>query len=185
MDQVTQLLTEIQAGRSQASNELFQLVYEELRNLATAKLAREAPGHTLQATALVHEVFLRLVAPDDRRKWDSVGHFFAAAAESMRRILIENVRAKKRQKRGGDKARIDIPLEQMPESMDDDQLLAIDEALRDLEKIDAIKAKLVVMRFFGGLSMEDACQALGISRTTAHRYWTYARAWLYQRVHND
>jgi RNA polymerase sigma factor (TIGR02999 family) len=181
-DQFQALIEKQQQGQPQASEQLFQLVYGELRNLATARLAQERVGQTLQPTALVNEVYLRLVAPDQDKQWDSVGHFFAAAATAMRRILVENARSKQRLKRGGGARRVDFELEQISDSIDDEQLIALDDALEALAQEDPLKAKLVTLRFFGGLSIEQACETLGISRATASRHWTYARAWLFRRM---
>ncbi len=176
------LLALQEQGQPQASEQIFQLVYEELRQLASARLAQERVGQTLQPTALVNEVYLRLVAPDQQKQWDSVGHFFAAAATAMRRILVENARRKHRLKRGGDARRVDFELEQISDNIDDEQILALDEALDALALEDPVKAKLVTLRFFGGLSIEQACDLLGISRATASRHWTYARAWLFRKI---
>lgn len=182
MEEITRILKDIEAGRSLASNELFPLVYAELRRLAAARIQNERPGQTLQPTALVHEVFLRMVAPDCQQKWKSVGHFFAAAAESMRRILIENARRKNRQKRGGGQQRVSLDLEKLGQPLDDECLLSLDEALEQLSELDPVKSRLVVMRYFGGMTVEQACEVLEISRATAHRHWTFARAWLFDRI---
>ena len=180
----TNVMSSLENGEQQASERLFTLVYEELRKLAAARLAQERPGQTLQPTALVNEVFLRLVAPDHQKQWDSVGHFFASASLAMRRILVENARHKKRLKRGGGVVREDFSLDQISLTMDGDELLALDGALDELDRIDPVKAKLVTLRFFGGMSIEQVCEVLGISRSTANRYWAFARAWLYQRLKN-
>jgi RNA polymerase sigma factor (TIGR02999 family) len=181
MTDVTHLLNAIEQGDTHGAAQLLPLVYDALRRLAAQRLAQEKPGQTLDATALVHEAYLRLVG-DQVRGWDSRGHFFAAAAEAMRRILVENARRKKRSKHGGDRPR--VPLEDVaavaPAPCDD--LLALDEALALLAKEDAVKARLVELRFFAGLSVEDAGRCLGISRATADRWWSYARAWLYDKV---
>lgn len=177
-----QLMALHEQGQQQASEQIFQLVYDELRQLASARLAQERWAQTLQPTALVNEVYLRLVAPDQQKQWDSVGHFFAAAATAMRRILVENARSKQRLKRGGGARRVDFELEQISATMDDDQVLSLDEALDALAQEDPIKAKLVTLRFFGGLSAEQAGDVLGISRATTSRYWAYARAWLFRRM---
>jgi RNA polymerase sigma factor (TIGR02999 family) len=161
------------------------LVYDELRRLAAQKLTAEAPGQTLQATALVHEAYLRLVGQDNEQRWDSRGHFFAAAAEAMRRILVENVRRKRSLKRGGDRVREEfdeVPLA-TPEPVED--LLALDEALTKLAVKDPIKAELVKLRYFAGMTIEEAAAILAISNATAKRYWTYARTWLYQEIAGD
>jgi RNA polymerase sigma factor (TIGR02999 family) len=182
MTDVTQILSQIEHGDPRAAERLLPLVYEELRQLASAKLAHEKPGQTLQATALVHEAYLRLVDVDQAQHWDSRGHFFAAAAESMRRILIENARRKERTKHGGDFARVDIELANLPTRMAPEDLIALDEALERLRQVDPVKAKLVTLRYFGGMTIEQASEVLEISRVTAHRYWTYARAWLHRRI---
>lgn len=183
MDTRFQTLMALQEqGQPQASEQIFQLVYEELRQLASARLAQERIGQTLQPTALVNEVYLRLVAPDQQKQWDSVGHFFAAAATAMRRILVENARRKHRIKRGGGARKVDFELELISDTIDDEQIIALDEALDALAQEDPVKAKLVTLRFFGGLSIEQACDLLGISRATASRHWTYARAWLFRKM---
>jgi RNA polymerase sigma factor (TIGR02999 family) len=157
------------------------LVYDELRKLAAQKLAQEKPGQTLQATALVHEAYLRLVGGEERA-WDSRGHFFAAAAEAMRRIVVETARRKKRAKHGGGRERVEVELADLPTRLPPDELLSLDEALGRLEQIDPVKARLVSLRFFAGMTIEQAAEALNISRVTAHRYWTFARAWLHQQM---
>lgn len=161
---------------------LFQIVYQELRTLAAARLRNEAPGQTLQPTALVHEVYLRLVASQQKQEWDSIGHFFGAASESMRRILVDYARKKQRRAKSTDEPAIAMTLEGLDDDLDANQLLELDSALQDFEKEDPVKAKLVVLRYFGGLSIEQACDAMGLSRTTANRYLTYSRAWLYRRI---
>jgi RNA polymerase sigma factor (TIGR02999 family) len=180
MNDVTRILSAIEQGDPKAAGELLPLVYDELRRLAKQRLAREEPGQTLQATALVHEAYLRLVAGEAVQRWDSRGHFFAAAAEAMRRILVDNARRKAAEKRGGQRERqeladVDVaaPVPSPPED-----LLALDEALAKLEVHDPDKAQLVKLRYFAGLSEEEAARALGISRTTAHRHWRYAKVWL-------
>ncbi len=193
MSDVTGILSAIEQGDPHAAEQLLPLVYQELRKLASAKLAQEAPGQTLQATALVHEAYLRLVrgasvdqpAAQARAGWTGRGHFFAAAAEAMRRILVENARRKKRQKHGGDLERVDIELTSLPTRMSSDELLALDEALEKLRLEDPVKAQLVTLRYFGGMTIEQASEVLNISRVTAHRYWTFARAWLHQRITGD
>jgi RNA polymerase sigma factor (TIGR02999 family) len=159
---------------------LLPLVYDELRRLAARKLAQEQPGQTLSATALVHEAYLRLAA-DAARGWDSRGHFFAAAAEAMRRILVESARRKKRVKHGGGRQRVALDAVAAAETPADD-LLALTDALAQLAEEDPVKARLVELRFFASVSVEDAAACLGISRATADRYWAYARAWLYEKV---
>src|SRR5262245_51863703 len=170
------------AARSPPADEdLFLAVYADLRKLAAARLTAEPSGQTLQPTALVHEAYLRLVG-DGQQFWDSRGHFFAAAAEAMRRIVVENARRKKRFKHGGDRERVEVELADLPTSLPPDGLLALDEALHKLEQLDPVKARLVTLRFFTGLTIEQAAEILDISRVTAHRYWTFARAWLHQNM---
>jgi RNA polymerase sigma factor (TIGR02999 family) len=185
MSDVTRILEAIDHGDPHAASALLSLVYDELRKLAAAKMAQEAPGHTLQATALVHEAYLRLVESgegSERRaeQWNSRGHFFAAAAEAMRRILIDNARRKQTQKHG--RGRVRQPLDEITAPDSDQELLALDEALAALAIIDAPKARLVELRYFGGLTGAQAAEILGISPTTADRWWTYARAWLQAKI---
>jgi RNA polymerase sigma factor (TIGR02999 family) len=182
MNEVTRILSAVQQGDPVAPEQLLPLVYDELRKLAAHKLSREKAGQTLQATALVHEAYLRMVGPDDDQRWQNRGHFFAAAAEAMRRILVENARRKRSAKHGGGLVRHGFDDIQLvaPELCDD--LEALDEALNRLATKDPIKAELVKLRHFAGLSIEEAAQALGISTTTANRYWAYARAWLHQEI---
>jgi RNA polymerase sigma factor (TIGR02999 family) len=182
MSQVTCILSAIEQGDPTAAAQLLPLVYDELRKLAARKLAREKPGHTLEATALVHEAYLRLVGQDEPRSYRDRSHFFAAAATAMRRILIENVRRKRARKRGAGWNRQPLESVLAPESEPDDELLAIDEALQRLAAIDPKKAKLVELRYFAGLTGEQAAEVLGISATTADRHWAYARAWLQTEV---
>lgn len=182
MSDVTHILSAIELGNPHAAAQLLPLVYDELRKLAAQKLVQEAPGQTLQATGLVHEAYLRLVDVEQAQHWNSRGHFFAAAAEAMRRILVENARRKKRIKHGGDLERIEFELASLPTRMSSDELLSLDEALEKLKKEDPVKAQLVTLRYFGGMTIEQASEVLGISRVTAHRYWTYARAWLHQQI---
>jgi RNA polymerase sigma factor (TIGR02999 family) len=182
MNDVTRILAAIEQGESQAAGQLLPLVYDELRTLAAHRLAQEKPGQTLQATALVHEAYLRLVDDDLARNWDSRGHFFAAAAEAMRRILVENARRKKRVKHGAGIERVDVELADLPTRLASEDLIALNDALDELGHHDATKAKLVTLRYFGGMTIEQAADALQISRVTAHRHWTYARAWLHQRI---
>jgi RNA polymerase sigma factor (TIGR02999 family) len=165
-------------GEPRPARELLPLVYDELRRLAAQRLAREAPGQTLQATALVHEAYLRLVGSQPDRPWDGRGHFFAAAAEAMRRILVENARRRHRLKRGGNRARVDLQKAEPTAPETDDDLLALDEGLDRLAKQDPIKAQLVQLRVFAGLTVVQAAEILGLSKSTADRYWAYARAWL-------
>jgi RNA polymerase sigma factor (TIGR02999 family) len=183
MPDVTQLLKAIERGEPQAASQLIPLVYEELRRLAAQKLAREKRGQTLDATGLVHEAYLRLVQsgephPSEQAKWQGRGHFFAAAAEAMRRILIENARRKKTSKHGGDFHQVDLQDYDVPVQAASDDLIAIDEALTKLAQEDALAAEVVKLHFYAGLSMDESADALGISRATAYRHWTYARAWL-------
>jgi RNA polymerase sigma factor (TIGR02999 family) len=179
MHDVTRILSAIKDGDSRASEELLPLVYRELRRLAQRMLTREKPGQTLQATALVHEAYLRLVDGDQTRDWDGRRHFFAAAAEAMRRILIDRARHKQRRKAGGQRRRLDLDdIEPALEPDDGDRLLALDEALRLLEAEDSRKAELVKLRFFAGLTTEQAAAALGVSLSTAEKDWAYARSWL-------
>jgi RNA polymerase sigma factor (TIGR02999 family) len=181
MNEVTRLLHAVAKDEQLAAKELLSLVYEELRKLAAQRLAQEKPGQTLQATALVHEAYLRLLGPDGSGHWDGRGHFFAAAAEAMRRILIDSARRKHRPKHGGDRQRVDLDqaaqVAQLPPEAED--LLALDEALIRLEQREPLKAKVVKLRFFAGLTIPQVAEALGISPATADRYWTYARVWLY------
>jgi RNA polymerase sigma factor (TIGR02999 family) len=185
MSEVPRILSAIEHGDPHGAAQLLPLVYDELRKLAAQRLSREAAGQTLQPTALVHEAYLRLVNGDETQQWNSRGHFFAAAAEAMRRILVEQARRKKRLKHGGERGRIDIELASLPTRMSSDELLALDEALKKLQQQDPVKAQLVTLRFFGGMTIEQASEQLDISRVTAHRYWVYARAWLYQQIHGS
>jgi RNA polymerase sigma factor (TIGR02999 family) len=182
MNEVTRILLGLARGEGHATEQLLPLVYGELRRLAAQKLAQEKPGQTLQPTALVHEAYLRLVGTGDRPHGDGRGHFFAAAAEAMRRTLVENARRKHRLKRGGGRQRLDLgQLEAVADAPAED-LLALDEALGLLAAEDAPKAERVKLRYFAGLSVEEAARCLGISRATAAHYWSYARAWLYDRL---
>jgi RNA polymerase sigma factor (TIGR02999 family) len=179
MSDVTHLLDAIAAGDAHAANQLLPLVYDELRKLAARKLSQEAPGQTLDATALVHEAYLRLVGPADNKRWKDRGHFFAAAAEAIRHILVDNARRKRRDKHGGGRRR--VPLDDngaAPAAAG--ELLALDEALSKLASEDPDAAAVVQLRYFAGLSVEEAAQSLGMSRATAYRHWTFARAWLLQ-----
>ncbi len=182
MSDVTQILHAIEQGDAQAAHELLPLVYQELRRLAAHKMAGESPGHTLQPTALVHEAYLRLVGPEQARKWDGRGHFFAAAAEAMRRILVESARRKQRLRHGGQLERVDLDAVDMPLPMPDDDLLALDEALDRLATVDTRAAEVVKLCFFVGLTQEQAAQELGISLATAERLWSFARAWLFKET---
>jgi RNA polymerase sigma factor (TIGR02999 family) len=186
MSEVTRILSAIEQGDPNASDLLLPLVYDELRQLATHRLAQERPGQTLQATALVHEAYLRLVGGGDpamgaKQHWDDHRHFFAAAAEAMRRILVENARRKKRIKHGGNRRRVDLD-SRISLGQEADDLEALDEALGRLAALDAPAAELVKLHFFGGLSIEKAGQFLGLSRASAYRLWAYARAWLRAEV---
>jgi RNA polymerase sigma factor (TIGR02999 family) len=185
MDNVTRILSAVEQGDPKAAEQLLPLVYDELRKLAAAKLAQEKPGQTLQATALVHEAYLRLVDVDQAQRWDSRGYFFAAAAEAMRRILVENARRKRSLKRGGGLVRHELDEVELAVPELGDDLLALDEALVRLAAKDPVKARLVELRHFAGLTIEQAAKALGLSTTTAHRHWTYARAWLHQEIMSD
>src|SRR5438270_8439607 len=179
MNNVTRILSAIEAGDPQAAEQLLPLVYDDLRRLAARRLAGEGPGHTLQPTALVHEAYLKLVGADPQQPWNGRGHFFAAAAEAMRRILIDRARHKQTRKAGGGRRRLDLDdAEPALEEGDGDRLLALDEALRQLEAEDPRKAELVKLRFFAGLTAEQAAAALGVSTSTAEKDWTYARSWL-------
>ena len=178
MPDVTQILAAIDAGDPKAAAELLPLVYDELRRLAGQKLARERPGQTLDATALVHEAYLRLIGPTDEVRWDNRGHFFAAAAEAMRRILVDRARHKQTRKAGGGRRRLDLDDIEPASEEGSDDLLALDEALRQLEARDPRKAELVKLRFFAGLNVEQAAAALGVSTSTAEKDWAYARSWL-------
>jgi RNA polymerase sigma factor (TIGR02999 family) len=178
MNDVTQILSRIETGDPTASKQLLPLIYEELRKLAAARLSQEKPGQTLQATALVHEAYLRLVDGEQAKLWNSRGHFFGAAAEAMQRILVDNARRKRRPKHGGDLNRVDI--DEFPITDERaDELIALEEALEKLASESPEKADLVRLRYFAGLSHQEAATALGISRATADRYWAYAKAFLH------
>ncbi len=180
MTEVTRILTAIDEGDPLAAEQLLPVVYDELRRLAAEKLAREAPGQTLDATALVHEAYLRLVGPDDARRWNDRGHFFAAAAQAMRRILVDNARRKRARKRGAGRQR--QPLDALAAPEIQLEVVALDEALQRLAEADPIKARLVELRYFAGLTSEQAAKVLDISPSTADRHWAYARAWLRNEV---
>jgi RNA polymerase sigma factor (TIGR02999 family) len=185
MSDVTRILSAIEQGDPHAAAQLLPLVYDELRKLAAVKLAQEKPGQTLEATALVHEAYVRLVAMPSAgaaRDWEGCAHFFAAAAEAMRRILVEKARRKRRQKHGGGLPRVDIELANIVSPMPDEDLLALDEAMTRLAAEDPLRARLVQLRYYAGLSNEEAAKVLGISAVTAKRYWRYARAWLHREV---
>jgi len=181
MTDVTRILNSIERGDAEAINALLPAVYEELRQMADRKLSNEGPGHTLQATALVHEAYLRLVGSDGNA-WSSRTYFFGAAAEAMRRILVEHARKKRSKKRGGDRKRVDFMSADVMAEESPDDLIAMDEALTKFSQTDPLKAELVRLRFFAGLSFEQAAELLDISPATARRYWNYARAWLYGRI---
>ena len=181
MTDVTRILNAIEHGNPQAADELLPLIYEELRILATQKLSHEVPGQTLQATALVHEAYIRLVGKDDRN-WDNRGHFFTAAAEAMRRILIDIARRKKSQRRGGQRQRVNLDSLKVVSEDSSDGLIELDEAPTRLANQDPEVADLVKLRYFGGLTLEQAAEIKGISRRTAGRYWKYARLWLYREM---
>lgn len=182
MSEITQILAAIEAGETHAAADLLPLVYEELRKLATRKLAQEKPGQTLQATALVHEAYLRVVGGEADVHWNSRGHFVAAAAEAMRRILIENARGKKAEKRGGDRRRIDLSHAEPLDQADPAALLDLNELLTRLAEEDGVAAEVAKLRLFAGLSVDEAAQVLSMSRASAYRQWTYARAWLHARL---
>jgi RNA polymerase sigma factor (TIGR02999 family) len=182
MSDVTRLLSAAESGDPKAAAELLPLVYDELRKLAAARLADEKPGQTLQATALVHEAYLRLVGTEAVTSWDGRGHFFAAAAEAMRRILIDRARRRRRPKHGGGRGRVDLDSAAAIDGGPCDDLLALDEALAKFAAVEPLKAELVKLRFFAGLTVPEAAAALGISVATAERHWTYARVWLYAEL---
>ena len=182
MSDVTRILKSIEDGDPKAAEELLPLVYDELRKLAAAKMAHEKPGQTLQATALVHDAYLRLVDVDEAQQWDSRGHFFSAAAEAIRRILIEKARRKQRLRHGGEAAREEIENVEITIDGPSYSILELDEALEQLAQVAPLKAELVKLRYFAGLSVADSAKALGISTSTADRHWTYARAWLFREL---
>jgi RNA polymerase sigma factor (TIGR02999 family) len=183
MTEVTRILNQIENGSSESASKLLPLVYNELRKMAAAKMARENPGQTLDATGLVHEAFLRLVG---NQTFESRRHFFGAAAESMRRILIDRARARKSEKRGGAAERAEIDVDRIvPSTVSDDRLTALNEALSHFEKLEPEKAELVKLRYFVGLKIHEAAEVLGISTATADRYWAYARAWLQSDLSED
>ena len=185
MSDVTGILSAIEQGDPSAAEQLLPLVYDELRKLAAERMAQERPGQTLQATALVHEAYLRLVDTEKAQHWNSRGHFFAAAAEAMRRILVEGARKRGRLKRGGDRQRLDLDALQLSVQGATDELLALDEALSEFAQTHPAKAELIKLRYFAGLTVAEAAQALGISTSSADLHWTYARAWLYRRIVGD
>lgn len=185
MSDVTQILANVDSGDPTAPGELLKLLYDELRKLAAAKLVREKPGQTLQATALVHEAYLRLVDGKQAQGWNGQGHFIGAAAEAMRRILVENARRKKRHRHGGEWKRADLQAIEIECVLPDDEVPALNDALLRLEQQDPLKARLVQLRFFAGLTNEEAAEALGVSAATAKRHWRYARAWLHREIRGD
>ncbi len=182
MKEVTRILIAIDQGEPHAAEQLLPLIYDELRKLAAQKLAQEKPGQTLQATALVHESYVRLVDADKAQHWNSRGHFFAAAAEAMRRILVESARRKNTLRRGGDRQRLSLDLAEPAAPRLSDDLLALDAALEKLAANDPGKAEVVKLRYFAGLTMEQTAESLSISLATANRWWSYARAWLHQEM---
>jgi RNA polymerase sigma factor (TIGR02999 family) len=184
---VTRILTAIDSGDTEAANSLLPLVYDELRKLAAQRMAKDAAGHTLQATALVHEAYLRLVGSDRDSDpgWDCRGHFFAAAAEAMRRILIDHARAKGAAKRGGSLRKVQLDSSHLILGNVPAEFLDLDESLAKLAKEDPVKAELVKLRFFAGLTLDEVAKVLGISPATADRHWSYARAWLYDDISRD
>jgi RNA polymerase sigma factor (TIGR02999 family) len=191
MTEITRVLDQLQHGDPAAAAALLPLVYDELRKLAAERMARERPGQTLQATALVHEAYLRLVATPGReaggaaRRWNGRGHFFAAAAEAMRRILVERARGKARAKRGGAWRRVDFEGLDVATAIAPDQLVALDDALARLAALDRLAGELVKLRYFAGLALDQAADALGVSTATAYRHWAYARAWLHGELLKD
>ena len=185
MSDVTILLEALDRGERDASERLLPLVYGELRKLAARRMSQEPAGQTLQATALVHEGFVRLVDVEHQQQWKSRGHFFGAAAEAMRRILVENARRKRRLKRGGDAERVDLDADQIEAPEIKHDLLALDEALERFAEHDPAKCELVKLRFFAGLTIEQAADVLGISTSTADRHWSFARAWLYRQISDE
>lgn len=185
MSEVTRILSAIEQGDSHAAEHLLPLVYDELRTLAAQKLAQETPGQTLQATALVHEAYLRLVDAEKAQHWNSRGHFFAAAAEAMRRILVDNARRKRRVKHGGEMRQVELSEVQVSDSTPSDEVLAVSEALDRLSQVDESIAQLVKLHYFGGITLEQTAEILGISIRTAHRHWAFARAWFYRQLRDD
>lgn len=182
MPDVTAILSQIEQGDPSAAERLLPLVYEEMRKLAAARMAHENPGHTLQATALVHDAFIRLVDVEKPCHWNSRGHFFGAAAQAMRRILVENSRRKRREKHGGGLQRVDLDMAATADVEVGDDILALDEALTALSAVDPEKATIVQLRYFGGLTMQEVADCRGISLATAKRHWLVARAWLYDAL---
>ena len=185
MSDVTRILSAIEQGEPQAAEKLLPLVYEELRRLAAQKMAQESPDHSLQATAFVHEAYIRLVEAEQQQCWESRRHFFAAAAEAMRRILVESARRKRRAKHGGDVSRVELVDGHLAVDTPPEELLALDDAISHLAEEDDTAAQLTQLRIFAGLSVEEAGQALGMSRATAYRNWTYAKASLRARIRGN
>ena len=185
MSDVTQILRRVERGDGKAAAELLPLVYDALRKLAAAKMAHEAPGQTLQATALVHEAWLRLAGPSQGQAWENRGHFFAAAAEAMRRILIDRARAKARLRRGGERERVQLEHVNLATADPDETVLAIHGAVERLEALDHLKAQIVKLRYFAGLSHEEIATALGLAVPTVRRHWAFARSWLYAELKRD
>src|SRR5437764_10346752 len=185
MTEGTRILDQMQQGDPHAAGQLLPLVYDELRNLAGQRLAQEKPGQTLQATALVHDVYLRLVDVEKAQQWNSRGHFFAAAAEAMRRILVESARRKHRLRRGGHRARVDLDSLEAAAPERSDDLLALDEALSQLAVADPQAAELVKLRYFAGLTVREAAEALGVAPRTADFLWAYAKSWLLQKIEGE
>jgi RNA polymerase sigma factor (TIGR02999 family) len=180
--EATQILKRIEAGDAAATDQLLPLVYDELRKLAMARLEAESAGHSLSATALVHEAYLRLVGPADDARWENRGHFFAAAAEAMRRLLVEHARSRKRLKRGGGQQQISLEAAESLLKSPSEDLVALDEALTRLAAVDPLKADVVKLRFFGGLTMPEIARTLDLSLSTVERHWTFARTWLYAEL---
>jgi RNA polymerase sigma factor (TIGR02999 family) len=185
MNEVTRILSAVEHGDPHAAEQLLPLVYQELRKLAAQKMAQESPGQTLQPTALVHEAYLRLLGQQKHEHWDSRGHFFAAAAEAMRRILVEQARRRKAAKRGGQAVRDALHESAIVAPEPDDQVLAVNDALEQLARLDPVAANLVRLRFFAGLNMREAAEALGMSVRSAHGIWAYARSWLHRQMRPD
>jgi RNA polymerase sigma factor (TIGR02999 family) len=185
MNEVTRILSAIEGGDAHAAEDLLPLVYEELRRLAAQKLAQEKPGQTLEATALVHEAYIRLVDVDKVQHWNSRGHFFAAAAEAMRRILVENARRKSSVKRGGNRARQELDEEKLEAPQVPDELIALDEALSQLAATDPKAAELVKLRYFAGLTIQQAAEVLGVSPRSTDFLWAFARAWLLRKIEGE
>ena len=182
MNEVTRILVAVGQGDPNAASKLLPLIYDELRKLAAQRMSKERPGQTLQATALVHEAYLRLVDVEQDQQWNGRGHFFAAAAEAMRRILIDQARHRRSMKAGGEKRRLDLAGIDVADDGNDDELLALNDALNDLEARDKRAAQLVKLRYFAGLTHQQAAESLGISRRAADRLWVLARAWLYRQI---